>query len=97
MRHLLVWSRNSSQLVPWIRTTVLMEVRVVSVFSTAAMAIPSTAPLTPNPPPTNRPPGLDQAGTADLHVFDLAVGHLSEHLGLAVRVHHKRSSRNSTS
>ena len=40
---------------------------------------------------------LDQAGTTDLHVFDLAVAHLSEHLGLTVGGIAKRSSRNSTS
>jgi hypothetical protein len=57
-----VWSRNNSQLVPWIRATVLMEVRVVSVFRTAAMAIPSTAPVTPKPPPTNLPPVLTRPG-----------------------------------
>ena len=33
----------------------LTEVRVVSAFRTAAMAIPSTAPPIPNPPPTNPP------------------------------------------
>jgi hypothetical protein len=35
---------------------VLIEVRVVSPFKTAAMAIPSMAPVAPNPPPTNPPP-----------------------------------------
>jgi hypothetical protein len=34
---------------PWIRTIVLMEVRVVNAFKTATIAIPSTAPPTPNP------------------------------------------------
>ena len=39
---ILVCRRNNSQPVPWIRTIVLMEVRVVIAFKTAAMAIRSS-------------------------------------------------------
>lgn len=41
----MVWSKNSSQPVAWIRSTVLMEVRVVSPFRTGARTIPSIAPF----------------------------------------------------
>jgi hypothetical protein len=52
------------------------------------MTMPSIAPRTE--PATHEPaPGLDQAGPADLHILDLAVGHLSEHLGLAACRHHQ--------
>ena len=34
---------------------VVIEVRVVIAFKTAAMAIPSIAPPRPNPPPLNPP------------------------------------------
>jgi hypothetical protein len=36
--------RNSSHPVPWIRKIVILEVRVVIAFKTAAIAIPSIAP-----------------------------------------------------